>query len=116
MSRDMNKWLPVLAIVAGVVWMLILRKNRRRPMRSFREDPVGALKDRTLRLRLRASDAGEEALERIQEALEEMRERLPEMNGRRGRRKKKEIRSRLYSLSEQAQELVRELRANAPGR
>src|SRR5919112_2596165 len=60
------KFLPagLVAIVLGIAAILLLRRPRK--PRSFREDPVGALKDRGEIVASKAQEATEEALARIQ--------------------------------------------------
>ena len=105
MSENQNQGLltyvalGVAAVLAAVgLAMLLLRK--RKP-RSFREDPIGALKDRGEIFADKAQEATEEALTRLQETLDEIRERLPEVNRKRlaKRRKRKISTSETYRLT-----------------
>ena len=111
--EDYMKYLPAAlgAIVIGLAAVVLLRRPRK--PRSFRDDPMGALKDHSEIVAGKAQEATEEALARIQETLEEVRGRLPEVNRRQMRKRRKELNRRLAALSDQAQELLRELRANS---
>jgi hypothetical protein len=115
-ERDdyMMKFLPagVIALVLGVAAVLLLRRPRK--PRSFREDPVGALKDRSEIVASKAQEATEEALARIQEAIEEIRGRLPDVNRKQFEKRRKQLNHQLAVLGDQAQELLKELRANSP--
>ena len=108
------KFLPagLVAIVLGVAAVLLLRRPRK--PRSFREDPVGALKDRSEIVAGKAQEATEEALARIQEAIEEIRGRLPDVNRKQFDKRRKQLNQRLAVLGDQAQDLLKELRANSP--
>ena len=111
-ERNVMKYLPVVGVAALIalgVWQLI---NRQRKPRSFREDPIGALKDRSEIVANRAQEATEEALARIQESLDEIRGRLPELNRRKLEKNRKVLNQRLAVLSDQAQTLLKDLRAN----
>jgi len=92
--------------------VLLLRRPRK--PRSFREDPVGALKDRSEIVAGKAQEATEEALARIQETIEEIRGRLPDVNRKQFDKRRKQVNQRLAVLSDQAQDLLKELRANSP--
>ena len=113
-QEDYMKFLPagLVALVLGVAAVLLLRRPRK--PRSFREDPVGALKDRSEMVANKAQEATEEALARIQETIEEIRGRLPDVNRKQFDRRRKQVNQRLTVLSEQAQDLLKELRANSP--
>ncbi len=108
------KFLPagLVAIVLGVAAVLLLRRPHK--PRSFREDPVGALKDRGEMVAGKAQEATEEALARIQETIEEIRGRLPEVNRKRFDKRRKQLNQRLAVLGDQAQDLLKELRASSP--
>jgi enamine deaminase RidA (YjgF/YER057c/UK114 family) len=99
------------AILLAVAAAVLLRRPRK--PRSFREDPVGALKDRSEIVANKAQEATEEALARIQETIEEIRGRLPEVNRKQLHKRRKELNHRLALLGDQAQELLKELRANS---
>ena len=111
---DYMKFLPVglIAIVLAVAAAILLRRPRK--PRSFRDDPVGALKDRSEIVASKAQEATEEALARIQETLEEIRGRLPDVNRKQLEKRRKQLNQRLAMLGDQAQELLKELRANSP--
>ena len=110
---DYMKYLPgaLAAIVLGIAAVLLLRRPRK--PRSFREDPVGALKDRSEIVAGKAQEATEEALARIQETIEEIRGRLPDVNRKQFDKRRKQVNQRLAVLSDQAQDLLKELRANS---
>jgi TolA-binding protein len=97
----------VLLAVAGVAQL-----RRRRKPRSFRDDPIGALKDRGELVANKAQMATDDALARMQETLDELRGRLPDMNRRQAERQRKDLNKRLTALNEQAQALLRDIRAN----
>jgi hypothetical protein len=113
--EDYMKFLPVGlgAIVLGVAAVLLLLRRPRKP-RSFREDPVGALKDRSEIVAGKAQEATEEALARIQETIEEIRGRLPDVNRKQFEKRRKQLNQRLAVLGDQAQDLPKELRASSP--
>jgi hypothetical protein len=112
--EDYMKFLPagLVVIMLGVAALILLRRPRK--PRSFREDPVGALKDRSQIVAGKAQEATEEALARIQETIEEIRGRLPDVNRKQFDKRRKQINQRLAVLSDQAQDLLKELRANSP--
>jgi hypothetical protein len=112
--EDYMKFLPagLVAIVLGVAAILLLRRPRK--PRSFREDPVGALKDRSEIVASKAQEATEEALARIQETIEEIRGRLPDVNRKQFDKRRKAVNQQLAVLSDQAQALLKELRAYSP--
>ena len=111
-DRSMLKYLPLaLAVVLAVFGISRLLQRKRKP-RSFREDPIGALKDRSEIVANKAQEASGEALARLQATLEEIRDRLPEVDKKGLRRGRKEVNSRIADLSSQAQGLVKELRSN----
>lgn len=104
----------VLALAVGLAAFGITRLLRRqRKPRSFREDPIGALKDRSQIVANKAQAAREDAFERLQTTLDEIRDRLPEVNGKPARRGRKDLNKRVASLSGQAQDLLKELRASS---
>lgn len=115
MERGYTRFLPLvfLAVLVGVV---ISQLRRRRRLRSFREDPIGALKDRSELVADKAQLATEEALTRIQDSLDELRGRLPELNRRKKERgierQRRELNKRLVGLNNQAQALVRDVRGS----
>jgi hypothetical protein len=113
-NQNYMKFLPagLVAIVLGVAAILLLRRPRK--PRSFREDPVGALKDRGEIVASKAQEATEEALSRIQETIEEIRGRLPDVNRKQFEKRRKQLNQRLAILGDQAQDLLKELRANSP--
>jgi hypothetical protein len=110
-ERGMLKYLPLLA-AAGLVIFGILQFRRQRKPRSFREDPIGALRDRGGILADRAQDATEEALAMLQDSLDEIRGRLPELNRRRMNKRRKELNKRLGVLNTQAQALLKDVRSS----
>src|SRR5689334_2379871 len=113
-NENFMKFLPagLVALVLGVAAVLLLRRPRK--PRSFRDDPVGALKDRSEIVASKAQEATEEALARIQETLEEIRGRLPDVNRKQLEKRRKQLNQRLAVLGDQAQDLLKELRANSP--
>src|SRR5215216_3623351 len=106
------KFLPagLVALVLGVAAVLLLRRPRK--PRSFREDPIGALKDRSEIVAGKAQEASEEALARLQATLDDIRDRLPDVNSKSFRRSRKEVNKRITDLSSQAQDILKDLRAN----
>ena len=113
-QEDYMKFLPagLVALVLGVAAVFLLRRPRK--PRSFREDPVGALKDRGGIVAGKAQEATEEALARIQETIEEIRGRLPDVNRKQFEKRRKQLNQRLAVLGDQAQDLLKELRASSP--
>jgi hypothetical protein len=111
-ERGLMKFLPLLA-VAGLVFFAITRLRRQRKPRSFREDPIGALKDRGEIIADRAQGATEDALARLQESLDEIRGRLPELNRKRMDKRRKELNKRLVALNSQAQALLKDVRSSS---
>src|SRR5262245_51322733 len=111
-ERGMTKFLPLLA-VAGLVIFGIMQLRRQRKPRSFREDPIGALKDRGEILADRAQGATEDALAMLQESLDELRGRLPELNRKRMDKRRKELNKRLGALNAQAQALLKDVRSSS---
>src|SRR5215207_1208768 len=111
-QEDYMKFLPagLVAIVLGVAAVLLLRRQRK--PRSFREDPIGALKDHSEIVAGKAQEASEEALARLQTTLDEIRDRLPDMNSKQIRRGRKQVNKRIATLSGQAQDLVKDLLSN----
>ena len=103
--EDYMKYLPaaLAAILLGFAAVLLLRRPRK--PRSFREDPVGALKDRSEIVAGKAQEATEEALARIQETIEEIRGRLPDVNRKQLQKRRKELNQRLALLGDQAQDV-----------
>lgn len=97
-------------ILAGFGITRLLRRQRK--PRSFREDPIGALKDRGEIVANKAQLASEEALARMQATLEEIRDRLPEVSSKQIQRGRKDLSKRIGDLGGQAQDLVKDLRAN----
>ena len=111
-ERGLMKFVPLLA-VAGLVAFAIMQLRRQRKPRSFREDPIGALKDRGEMIADRAQGATEEALAMLQESLDEIRGRLPELNRKRMDKRRKELNKRLGALNAQAQALLKDVRSNS---
>jgi hypothetical protein len=110
-ERSLMKYAPVLAAAVLLIVGLTQLRKRRKP-RSFREDPIGALKDRGEILAGRAQSASEEALTRLQESLDELRGRLPELDRKRMDKRRKEINKRLAVLNDQAQALLKDVRSS----
>jgi len=110
-SRGFMKYLPLFGVAALLILGIAQLRRRRKP-RSFREDPIGALKDRGELIADRAQDATEEALGRLQESLDELRGRLPEINRKRLQKRRKDLDKRLAALNAQAQELLKDVRSN----
>jgi hypothetical protein len=111
-ERGTLKYLPLLA-AAGLVILGILQLRRQRKPRSFRDDPIGALKDRGEILADRAHGATEDALAMLQESLDEIRGRLPELNRKRMDKRRKELNKRLGVLNTQAQALLKDFRSSS---
>jgi hypothetical protein len=111
-ERSFAKYLPVLGIAILLVLGVAQLRRRRKP-RSFREDPIGALKDRSELFADRAQEASEEALSRLQESLDELRGRLPEFNRKRMDKRRKELNKRIAALNTQAQDLLKDVRSNS---
>jgi hypothetical protein len=111
-DRALMKYLPLaLAAILAAFGVTQLLRRQRKP-RSFREDPIGALKDRGEIFAGRAQDATEDALARLQATLDDIRDRLPDVNNKSFRRNRKEVNKRIADLSSQAQDLMKDLRAN----
>ena len=111
-ERSFMKYLPVVGLVALLVVGIAQLRRRRKP-RSFREDPIGAIKERGELIANRAQDATEEALGRLQESLDELRGRLPDLNRKRMQKRRKELNKRLAVINAQAQELLKDVRSNS---
>jgi hypothetical protein len=107
------KMAPLAIAAALLAFGIALLLRRQRKPRSFRDDPLGALKDHSEIVASRAQEATGDALERLQESLDEIRDRLPEFNRRRFQKGRKELNGRVVELTSQAQDLLKELRANA---
>ena len=112
-ERSFMKYLPVFAMALLVILGIAQLARRQRKPRSFRDDPLGALKDRGELIADRAQGATDEALARLQESLDEIRGRLPELNRKRMDKRRKELNNRLTVLGDQAQDLLKELRSNS---
>lgn len=116
MSTQERSWATYLSI-AGVVLLLagavVTLLRRERKPRSFREDPIGAIKDRSELLAGRAQDASEELLKRLQESLGELQGRLPDVNRRKLEKRRAHLNQRLLDLNGQVQALVKDLRGNS---
>jgi len=112
MERSYMKYLPMLGAGLLLVFGMVQLRRQRKP-RNFRDDPIGALKDRSELFADRAQGATEEALGRLQESLDEIRGRLPELNRKRMDKRLKELNKRLMVLGDQAQELLKDLRSNS---
>lgn len=111
-DRALMKYLPfAFAAILAAFGITQLLRRQRKP-RSFREDPIGALKDRSEIVAGKAQEASEEALARLQATLDDIRDRLPDVNSKSFRRSRKEVNKRIADLSSQAQDLVKDLRAN----
>ena len=111
-DQGFMKYLPF-AGLAVLLLVGIAQLRRRRKPRSFREDPIGAIKDRSEMIVDRAQDATEEALGRLQESLDELRGRLPELNRKRMQKRRKELNKRLAVLNAQAQDLLKDVRSTS---
>ena len=111
-ERSFMKYVPLVA-AAFLLVLGIARFRRQRKPRSFRDDPIGALKDRSGLIADRAQEATEEALARLQESLDEIRGRLPEFNRKRMDKRRKELNKRLSELGDQAQALLKDVRSNS---
>ena len=111
-DRTYMKYLPL--VFAGILAALGITQllRRQRKPRSFREDPIGALKDHSEIVAGKAQEVSEEALARLQATLDDIRDRMPDVNSKSVRRSRKEVNKRIADLSSQAQDLVKELRAN----
>jgi hypothetical protein len=111
-ERGILKYIPLLA-VAGLIVLGIVQFRRQRKPRSFRDDPIGALKDRGEILADRAQGATEEALAMLQDSLDELRGRLPDLNRRRMDKRRKELNKRLGALNTQTQALLKDVRSGS---
>jgi hypothetical protein len=111
-ERGFMKYVPLLAAVILLLVGVAQLRRRRKP-RSFREDPIGALRDRGEMIADRAQGATEEALARLQESLDEVRGRLPEFNRKRMDKRRKELNKRLGMLNAQAQALLKDMRSSS---
>ena len=112
-DRAMMKYLPLVFAAVGIAIAIVQLLRRPRKPRSFRADPIGALKDRSEMVAGKAQEAGEEALARLQATLDEIRDRLPDVNRKSLQRNRKEFNKRIADVSNQAQDLLKELRANS---
>lgn len=110
-ENNYMKFLPLVGLAALVAFAIAQLRRQRKP-RSFRDDPIGALKDRSELIADRAQGATEDALARLQESLDEIRGRMPEMNRKRMDKRRKELNKRLTVLGDQAQDLLKDLRSN----
>ena len=111
-ERGYMKYVPLLAAAILLIVGIAQLRRRRKP-RSFREDPIGALRDRGEMLADRAQSATEEALSRLQESIDELRGRLPELNRKRTDKRRKELNKRLVALNTQAQALLKDVRSSS---
>jgi hypothetical protein len=112
-ERSFTKFVPFALVIALVAFGIAQLLRRQRKPRSFREDPIGALKDHSEIVANRAQEATEEALARLQESLDEIRDRMPELNRRRFQKGRKELNGRIAELTGQAQDVLKELRASS---
>jgi hypothetical protein len=111
-ERALMKYVPfALAAILAAFGISQLLRRQRRP-RSFREDPIGALRDRSEIVAGKAQEATEEALARLQATLDDIRDRLPDVNSKSFRRSRKEMNKRIADISSQAQEILKDLRAS----
>jgi len=111
-DRALMKYLPfVFAAILAAFGIAQLLRRQQKP-RSFRVDPIGALRDRGEIVAGKAQEASEEALTRLQATLDDIRDRLPDMNSKSFRRNRKQVNKRIASLSSQAQDILKDLRAN----
>jgi hypothetical protein len=111
--EGLMKYLPLAGVALLLAFGITQLLRRQRKPRSFRDDPIGALKDHSEIVAGKAQDATEEALARVQETLEEIRGRLPEVNRKRLEKRRKELNKQIAALSDQAQGLLKELRSNS---
>lgn len=113
MEQDLRKFAPLalMTLIASLAAYGIVRllTQRRRP-RSFREDPIGAIKDHSELFAERAQDATEETIARMQESLDELRSRLPEINRRKVDKRRAELNGRLSVLNDQIQSMMQDVR------
>src|SRR5215212_5195159 len=94
-DRALMKYLPfAFAGILAVFGITQLLRRQRKP-RSFREDPIGALKDRGEIVAGKAQEASEEALVRLQATLDDIRDRLPDVNSKSIRRGRKQVNKRI---------------------
>jgi hypothetical protein len=112
-ERGFLKYVPIALAIGLLAFALSQLLRRPRKPRSFREDPIGALKDRGENVANKAQEATEDALGRLQESLDEIRDRLPDFNRRRFQKNRKELNGRISDLTSQAQDLLKELRAGS---
>ncbi|GAB4198996.1 MAG: hypothetical protein OHK0022_18850 [Roseiflexaceae bacterium] len=113
LERGWAKYLPIVlvALLFGFGITQLLRRERK--PRSFRKDPIGALKDRSELLADRAQDATEELAARLQSSLDELRDRLPDARTRKSQKRRATLNRRLHDLNGQVQALVKDLRGKA---
>ncbi|HEU4326570.1 MAG TPA: hypothetical protein VFS21_25740 [Roseiflexaceae bacterium] len=113
LERGWAKYLPIVlvALLFGFGIAQLLRRERK--PRSFRKDPIGALKDRSELLADRAHDVTEELAARLQSSLDELRDRLPDTRARKPLTRRDALNRRLHDLNGQVQALVKDLRSRA---
>lgn len=111
-DRGFMKYVPIAFVAILAAFGISQLLQRQRKPRSFRDDPIGALKDHSEIMAGKAQDASEEALARLQATLDEIRDRLPDVNSKQIRRSRKQVNKRIASVSSQAQDLLKDLRSN----
>lgn len=113
LERGWAKYLPIVlvAVLFGLGFAQLLRRERK--PRSFRRDPIGALKDRSELLTDRVHDVTEELAARLQSSLDELRDRLPDAHTRKPVTHREAFNQRLHDVNGQVQALLKELRSKA---
>ena len=111
-EKSYLNYLPIALGAALVAFVISLVMRRQRKSGSFRDDPIGALKDRGEIVAGRAQEATEEALARLQATLDEIRDRMPEVSRKQLNKGRKNVNHRLADLSSQGQDRLKELRAS----
>lgn len=112
-DNGLTKYLALALAVALAAFGLTRLLQRKRKPRSFREDPIGALKDRGEIVASKAQAVSEDTIERLQATLDEIRDRLPEVSRKQIERGRKDANKRFAELTSQAQDVAKQLRSNS---